>query len=75
MTNVNAIFAAIGGRLSAEVTHDAALPADHPVRVLTTCISRLEALPARHASNQDENRAIIKELRQLRDCLRKGLPQ
>ena len=65
MTNVNAIFAAIGGRLSAEVTHDAALPADHPVRVLTTCISRLEALPARHASNQDENRAIIKELRQL----------
>lgn len=72
MTNVNAIFAAMGERVSANMEHDAALPPDHPVNVLNDCIHRLERLPARHASNQDENRAIIRELRQLRDRLRKG---
>lgn len=69
MNDVNKIFAAMGERVSANMERDATLAPDHPVRVLNGCIHRLERLPARHASNQDENRAIIKELRHLRDRL------
>lgn len=70
MNDVTKIFTAMGERVSSNMAHDAALPPDHPVNVLNGCIHRLERLPARHASNQDENRAIIRELRQLRDRLR-----